>query len=883
MKRFRAGRSAVVGSVACRAALLGLAATVTSTLVFGADAPNAQGLEEITVTSTRVTNTADRVPLSVTAQTQLMLDQKGINTIRDLAQTVPSLRLLGQEASGVANIAIRGVRQTSATAATTGFYLDETALHKRAAAGFGSQNGTPVPPLFDLQRVEVLRGPQGTLFGGGSQGGTIRYIQPQPSLTDYSAYGRTQYITTREGDPTYEAGIAVGGPIKEDVLGFRASIFQRQSGGYIDLTDFRTGKTYDENADEGEINLGRLALAWAPNENSLLTLSYFKSTDETDHNGRSYNLDIPGTLTVPSLCYDTNAITALPVGNPGRSLPTAFAAGPACNGRASAAGVYIAPGYTVGPLDLDRFQSLVLGPSPTRSELDVATVDYQWQIRDDIELRSITSWVEDVNTGNSPQNFQQGQVSYRNAGNAFYQEPGKARIPIPGGVGFNPNITSTPNGLGLGAYLQTNTRNTRDVLTQEFRLTGTSDRLTYVVGSYFAKTDGVVRQIAATTDLGFVQMAGLTIQQRYGVPNPGFYANIYEAVTDVESAVFADLTYALTDQWNISAGLRATHITTDFEQTNYGPNGYTLTPSLLDGTLVRGEISDSPITPKLSLQYQLTPDRIFYATAAQGFRAGGVNQVFSSAGSSQLFGQYGLTKSVLPTTYESDSVWSYELGAKVRLWDGRAQLNTAIYQLEWDDVQTNVFLGGDGFVVNVPSAESRGAEFEAQVRPFAPLTLNAAIGYGTAEYTSAYKIKGTRGLDLNAAQVGQAFPQPEWTLNAGVRYDLQISDAINSYARLDYTWFEAYQTAPLGAPNYTPDSSDVPAQKQLNLRIGVDVKMLDINFFIYNLTDEDNGATTGGRSVCTNADCSTFNNYNIARTITTLAPRQIGVQVAYRL
>lgn len=877
MKRIRTGIARVLGTAASRAALLGLAAAYPAALVLGAEA-----LEEVVVTSTRQSNSADRVPLAVTAQTQRMLDQKGVNSITDLAQTVPSLRVMGQEASGVANVAIRGVRQTSATAATTGFYLDETPLHKRAAAGFGSQNGTPVPPLFDLQRVEVLRGPQGTLFGGGSQGGTIRYIQPQPSLTDYSAYVRSQYITTSDGDPTYEAGFAFGGPVLEDKLGFRASVFRRDGGGYVDLTDYRTGKVYQENANDSEINMGRLALSWAPTDNSLLTLSYFKSTDETSHNGRSYNLDIPGVLTVPSLCYDNAAITAMPVGAPGRFIPAAFAAGPGCNGRAGAAGVYVTPGYTVGPLDLDEFQSLVLGPSPTRSELDVATVDYQWNIADGIELRSITSWIDDLNTGRSPQNFHQGFISYRNAGNAVYQEPGKSPIKIPGGVGFNPNVTSTPNGLGLGAYLQTNTNNSREVLTQEFRLTGTADRLTYVVGSYFAKTTGVVRQIATTTDLGFVQLTGLTIEQRYGVPNPGFYANIYENIQDVESAVFGDLTYQLSDNWSISGGLRVTHITTDFEQTNYGPNGYTLAPSLVNGTLVRGEISDSPITPKLSVQYQFTPNQIVYATAAKGFRAGGVNQVFSSAGSGQLFGQYGLTKAVLPVTYESDSVWSYELGAKIRMWDGRAQFNTAIYMLEWDDVQTNVFIGGDGFVVNVPTAESTGVEFEAQIRPITPLTFNVAVGYGTAEYTSEYRIKGTRGFDLMAAQKGQKFAQPDWTVNAGVRYDLPISSEINSYARLDYTWYENYQTAPLGSPNYTPDSSEVPSLKQLNLRVGVDVGSFDVNFFVYNLTDEDTGSTFGGRSACTNAECSTFNNYNIARTINAPTPRQIGLQLAYR-
>lgn len=877
MKQFGIGASRMVFSVASRAALLGLAAPFPAAAVLGAEA-----LEEVVVTSTRLSDSADRVPLAVTAQTQRMLDQKGVLDISDLAQTVPSLRLMGQEASGVANVAIRGVRQTSATAATTGFYLDETPLHKRAAAGFGSQNGTPVPPLFDLQRVEVLRGPQGTLFGGGSQGGTIRYIQPQPDLNEYSAYVRSQVITTRDGDPSYEVGLAAGGPIVEDKLGFRASVFRRDQGGYIDLTDYRTGQVYQEDANDNEISMGRLALAWAPSEDTLLTVSYFKSTDETSHNGRSYNLDIPGVLTVPSLCYDNAAITAMPVGSPGRSLPTAFAGGPDCNGRAGEAGVYIAPGYTVGPLDLDEFQSLVLGPSPTRSELDVASADFQWQVRDNIELRSITSWIDDLNTGRSPQNFHQGFISYGNAGNAVYQEPGRDPIMIPGGVGFNPNVTSTPNGLGLGAYLQTNTNNSREVLTQEFRLTGTTDRLTYVVGSYFAKTTGVVRQIATTTDEGFVQLTGLTIEQRYGVPNPGFYANIFESIQDVESAVFADVTYELSDNWSISGGLRVTHITTDFEQTNYGPNGYTLTPSLVDGTLVKGEITDSPITPKLSVQYQFSPDRIVYATAAKGFRAGGVNQVFSSAGSGQLFGQYGLTKSVLPVTYESDSVWSYELGAKIRFWDGRAQVNTAVYKLEWDDVQTNVFIGGDGFVVNVPSAESTGVEFEAQLRPVTPLTLNLAVGYGTAEYTSGWSIPGARGFDLMAAQDGQKFTQPDWTVNAGVRYDLPISARYNGYVRLDYTWFEDYLTAPVGAPNYTPDSSVIPSLKQLNLRLGVDVGDLDLNFFVYNLSDEDAGSTFGGRSACTNADCSSFNNYNIARTLNAPTPRQIGLQVAYR-
>src|SRR6185369_318962 len=223
-------------------------------------------LEEIIVTATRVSDSVNRVPLAVTAQTQRALDQQGIRTIADLEATVPSLRLNGQEGSALATVSIRGIRQTSATAATTGFYLDETAVQKRAAAGFASQNGTPVPPLFDLERVEVLRGPQGTLFGGGSEGGTIRYIQPEPGLTNYTSYARAQWMQTKDGDPSYEAGGAIGGPIVEDKLGFRASIFSRNTGGYIDLTDYRNGHVYQENANNDRIHMGRVAFAWAPNK-----------------------------------------------------------------------------------------------------------------------------------------------------------------------------------------------------------------------------------------------------------------------------------------------------------------------------------------------------------------------------------------------------------------------------------------------------------------------------------------------------------------------------------------------------------------------------------------------------------------------------------------
>lgn len=841
-------------------------------------AQETDGLEEIIVTATRQSDVVNRVPVSVTAQTQRALDQQGIQTISDLQATVPSLRLSGREASGNVTVAIRGIRQQSATAATTGFYLDETALQKRAAGGFGSQNGTPVPPLFDLERVEVLRGPQGTLFGGGSEGGTIRYITPQPSLKDYSAYGRAQWLTTKGGDPSYEAGLAFGGPIIEDKLGFRASIFKRKTGGYIDLTDYRTGQVYRENSNSGDLDLARAALAWAPTDDMKLTVSYLKSRDQTDDLTSSYNLSEPGQLQVAPLCFNIPYILSQPV--PARAFlvpPGVLPVNPGCNGSN---GTYVAPGYTVGPFNLQRFQSLALGPTPTRTDLEIGSVDFQWALRDNLQLKAITSYTSDLSRGQSPQNFPITLLAY--PGTARLVTPGLPTLSIPTGTAFNPNVTSVPNGLGLGALLETNTRNKRTGLSQEVRLSSSpEDRLSYIVGAYFASTRATITQFAETSDLGFRQFSGMSIQQRYGVPFAGFFSNIYEYDKDVENAAFTDVTLRLTDKWRANAGIRVSYVTTSFVQSNYGPNAGTSSAAQAQ---VTGQISETPVTPKLSLQYFFTPDDLVYVTAAKGFRAGGVNQVTTSATDGTL-ARYGLTAAgAFPRTYASDSVWNYELGGKFRLWDGKAQLNTAVYDIEWTNVQT-FFFTGDGAVFNVPKARSRGGELEGQLRPFRPLTLNAAVAYTKSEYTRGLIIPGGPGSTLGnlvIAADGQAFAQPAWTFDVGARYDFPIGDLVKAYARVDYRWQDGYPTAVRGTPQYSPDSSDVPSQKNVNLRLGFEYENLDVSLFALNLTDEQTAGSTGGRSACTNADCSTFNTYTYGRTVFAPVPRQIGVQVAYR-
>src|SRR5579862_1952179 len=159
------------------------------------------GLQEVVVTATRREEALSQVPISVTAITASNIDALGIKDFNDVARFTPGVAV---DTSGTNSIAIRGI-SASAGAATTGVYIGDTPIQMRA---LGFSPDQTLPKAFDLERVEVLRGPQGTLFGAGSEGGTVRYILTAPSDTQESTYGRAEFSHTLNGGNSYEAGVA---------------------------------------------------------------------------------------------------------------------------------------------------------------------------------------------------------------------------------------------------------------------------------------------------------------------------------------------------------------------------------------------------------------------------------------------------------------------------------------------------------------------------------------------------------------------------------------------------------------------------------------------------------------------------------------------------
>src|SRR3984893_7506612 len=221
---------------------------------------------EIVVTATRREETINKVPISLSVLTNETMEVKGVKDITDVARLTPGVTV---DSSQTNAIAIRGISSTGGSG-TTGIYIDDVPIQVR---DLGYNADDALLKLFDLDRVEILRGPQGTLFGAGSGGGTIRYITTQPSLTKSSVYAKAETSYTEGGSPSYEAGVAGRGPVIDGGFGVRVSAWYRRDGGWIDRIDPTTLAVVDKNANRDDTTVLRIAGLWQPNDALRITPS----------------------------------------------------------------------------------------------------------------------------------------------------------------------------------------------------------------------------------------------------------------------------------------------------------------------------------------------------------------------------------------------------------------------------------------------------------------------------------------------------------------------------------------------------------------------------------------------------------------------------------
>src|SRR3984957_17042404 len=194
-------------------------------------APPRQDLQEIVVTAEKRESTVQKTPISITAISGAELEARGLSDMASVAQQVPGVSFK-TSGPGQTEFEMRGLTSTGGESPTVGFYLDETALTPPAMA----QNGKVVidPSLFDLNRIEILRGPQGTLYGSGSMGGTIKLVTNQPDTKNFSADFEGIGSGTHGGGFNHTENGMINIPIVQDLAALRIVVTDKYIEGWID-------------------------------------------------------------------------------------------------------------------------------------------------------------------------------------------------------------------------------------------------------------------------------------------------------------------------------------------------------------------------------------------------------------------------------------------------------------------------------------------------------------------------------------------------------------------------------------------------------------------------------------------------------------------------
>jgi iron complex outermembrane receptor protein len=346
---------------------------------------------------------------------------------------------------------------------------------------------------------------------------------------------------------------------------------------------------------------------------------------------------------------------------------------------------------------------------------------------------------------------------------------------------------------------------------QEVRLTSADPEapIQWVAGQFYS----LARQVH-TEDIYEIGAPG----------NPGYDDS--DHTTDMIVAAFAHVNARISRHWTLSTGIRVDR--TRSEETNYA-GGFAY-PNLPPST--RGITYETPLTPQFSASYQPNENNFFYATIAKGFRIGGVNaQVPLSC------------QAVAPSSYTSDTVWSHEIGAKDRLFDGRLQVAGSVFEINWNRVQTNFTLDcGFNYVANAGAAKSSGFDVVVNLLPLHALSFDVSLGYDNVHFTETiFNSAGELLADRDAVVGGvPAVPSP-WIGAANVRYEWPITQEVTGCARIDEV-VHSHNPGPFTehdprAIGYDPRIVADPAISMLNLKLCLMWSKLDVRLLVNNALD----------------------------------------------
>jgi len=779
-------------------------------------------LEEVVVTATKRGAIAVQDTVgSVRAVTGEFLDQHNLRTFEDIARMEPSLQFAKTSVGDLQPI-VRGIQ--SPGAGTVGVYFDEAVI---TGINFQETGGrTPDIGAYDIERVEILKGPQGTLFGASSMTGTVRFISNKPDAAGFDAYLNAGGHVLEDGDPGFGVDGMVNVPLVADVLAVRAVAWHESRGGFLDQFAGLNAVTELEDADESDKSGGRISLRYTPNDRLTADLYYMHQYLEVD--GPS------GFCESLATCGVTAPIEVIQ-------------------------GAPFLIGQVAPPLDGVAGERIMTSPSRAASgnELDI----YGLTLEYDLGFGSLHAAVS-------------------------VYEPEFFRVEGTTAIATRFGLVDVPAFFGTGV-VQVSTpfakiiNQDREVITTEVRFSSDFEGpFNFVGGVFYQEDERNSEFMVLRTDpvSGFAPcdkhadcIADVTSAAAQSVVTAN---TITEDTRSI--AGFTNVEYTLSERWRVAGGIRYF----DFEEDDLslllqafqGSIPFTIPPAFGGPVQTepsvdfQGDFQESELTWTASLAHEPNNTRMYYFTAATGFRQGGINKNVSSAE------QLGVQ---IPRSFDADSVLSLEAGAKTSWFEERLILNAAYFKMFWDDIQVlgQEESGTVEFITNAAQAEIDGIEIEAVARPLEQWRLAFGVTWLDARLTDDQE------LGFDPAAVGRAvgavglegdrIPKvPEWALSGSAEYStpLGFADGVQLVARANFS--------------YTDDSerffNDTFATNAgigdfflLNLSADLNYRNWALRLFVNNVTDEAARIDIFGESVD-------------PQQIVTTEPRAVGAQLRWR-
>ncbi len=753
---------------------IALAVSVASTALLPSYAFSAEGMviEEITVTaSKRGEENLQSVPASIFALAGDSFEEKGQLDFEDFAGSVPGLQFqdLGP---GDKEYIIRGVNGNGPS--VVGAYFDEFVITATDNQDGGGKNA-PIK-LIDLERIEVLNGPQGTLYGANSMAGNIRFIPKKPDTAEFDAFVEVDVSDTDEGGDNNTISGMVNIPLVEDVLGVRLVGWRTDNSGWIDqprreitvagVTSF-DGDSDDIN--DEETTGGRINLRWTPNDRFTLDLMYLDQDTEV---GGSSRFTAKGSPAWP----DQPAEIAMLPGNTG-----------------------FAP--------LAGLPSLTPGDDFINSDITVNTRD------DEVTLFGLTAQYEfDAGTWLLSAGRFEHDIEL-----VFDSTPILLFFGVPA-----PGVTVQPQSYEIDMF--------------ETRFASSFDgAFNFVAGLYYQKDENNFEVNVVTTDGNGNPQPWDPLDANDFFGGGTTFFGRFRADEIEQKAAFGEVTFDLNDQWQLLFGVRYFEVDLESVQANlhnFG-GGASIPAGRIIGTTVKGnsvgliEDDDDQVTTKLTLTYNPSEDVMLYATYSEGFRVGGVNN------SNQPFA------AGIPATYESDELTNIEFGLKSRLMGGRVQANGALFFISWDDIQVEPRdpAGNIPFTVNGGEAEINGFEWSITALLTDAWKLDFTGTYFFShELTEDQPVLPGSSPFVIVGLDGDDIPNvPDYQFYTALTYDTEVGGRpLTLVGDLTYRDETNTEFRDGNAFNIALDSYTI-----LNLRANYDLnENITISAYVKNLTDE---------------------------------------------